>query len=26
MYRMENYFAPELPAPLAEGIASYGRG
>ena len=26
MYRMENYFAPEMPAPLAEFIAHfYGR-
>ncbi|MEO8626050.1 MAG: hypothetical protein ABI452_05060 [Candidatus Limnocylindrales bacterium] len=26
LYRMENYFAPELPAPLAESIASWPRG
>jgi hypothetical protein len=26
LFRMENYFAPELPAPLVESIASYGRG
>jgi hypothetical protein len=25
LFRMENYFAPELPAPLVESIASYGR-
>ncbi len=26
LYRMENYFAPQLPAPLPEAIASYQRG
>lgn len=25
LFRMENYFAPELAAPLAESIAAYGR-
>jgi hypothetical protein len=26
LYRMSNYFAPELPAPLAESIAAYQHG
>jgi hypothetical protein len=26
VFRMENYFAPEIPAPLSESIATYGRG
>jgi hypothetical protein len=26
MRRMETFFAPELPAPLAESISTYGRG
>jgi hypothetical protein len=26
LYRMENYFAPELPAPLAESMATYSPG
>jgi hypothetical protein len=26
LYRLENYFAPEMPAPLAESISAYGRG
>jgi SnoaL-like domain len=26
LYRMETYFAPELPAPLAESIATFSRG
>lgn len=25
LYRLENYFAPEMPAPLAESIAAVGR-
>ena len=25
LFHLENYFAPELPAPLAESIAAYGR-
>jgi SnoaL-like domain len=26
LLRMENYFAPELPAPLVDSIATFGRG
>ena len=26
LYRMENYFAPELPAPLAESMAVFPHG
>lgn len=26
LFRMENYFAPEMRAPLVESMASYGRG
>ena len=26
LYRMEFYYAPELPAPLAESMATFGRG
>jgi len=26
LYRMESYYAPELPAPLAESIAAFPRG